>query len=148
MTPSERNIELHGRVIEATNAREVPSGLLAPDFSMVHHTSLATDYTYRGSEGMRDWMDDLLEEFAEDARCEVEELVAADEDCVVALLRVAGHGVHSHRPVEFRWTEVTWFRDGLATRSIGYTSPREALAAAGGRPAGPGPRREEALEAA
>ena len=148
MKASERNIELHGRVIEATNAREVPVGLLAPDFSMEHHTSLATDYTYHGSEGWRDWMNDLLEEFAEDARWEVEELVAADEDCVVALLRVAGHGVHSRRPLEFRWAEVTWFRDGLATRSIGYTSSGEALAAASEPPAGPRPGREQALEAA
>jgi ketosteroid isomerase-like protein len=128
----QRNIELHGRVVAAANAREVPSDLLAAEFSMEQHTSAATDYTYRGSCGWRDWMDDLLEEFTDDARYEVEELIAADEDFVVALLRIAGRGIHSGRPLEFRWAEVTWFRDGLATRSVGYTSGSEALAATAG----------------
>jgi ketosteroid isomerase-like protein len=129
MSP-QQNIELHGRVIAAANAREVPSELLAPEFSMEHHTSAITDYTYRGAPGWRDWIDDLLEEFTDDARCEVEELIAAGDDFVVAMLRVAGHGIHSGHPLEFRWAEVTWFRDGLATRSVGYTSGSEALLAA------------------
>ena len=133
MMASERNIELHGKVVAAVNAREVPSDLLAPGFSMAHHTSAATDHTYRGPQGWRDWMHDLLEEFSDDARYEVEELVAADEDFVVANLRVAGRGVHSGDPLEFRWAEVTWFRDGKATRAVGYTSDNEALLATGRR---------------
>ena len=129
MSP-EQNIELHGRVIAAANAREVPSDLLDPDFLMQHHTSAATDYTYHGAPGWRDWMNDLLEEFTDDARCEVEELIAAGDDFVVAMLRVAGHAIHSGHPLEFRWAEVTWFRDGRATRSAGYTNGTEALRAA------------------
>jgi ketosteroid isomerase-like protein len=138
MSP-QRNIELHGRVVAAANAREVPSELLAPEFSMQQHTSAATDYTYRGPNGWRDWMNDLLEEFGDDARYEVEELVAAEDDFVVANLRVAGNAVHSGVSLEFRWAEVTWFRDGLATRSVGYTSDCDALQAAGGRARTGGP---------
>lgn len=130
MSPQQnQNIELHGRVIAAANAREVPSELLAPDFSMRQHTCAATDYTYRGAPGWRDWMNDLLEEFTDDSRCEVEELIAAGDDFVVAMLRVAGHAIHSGQVLEFRWAEVTWFRDGLATRSAGYTNGTEALQA-------------------
>ncbi len=129
----QQNIELHSSLVAAINARQVPGRLLAVDFLMEQHTSAATDYLYRGAPGWREWINDLLEEFAEDARCEVEEIVAAEEDFVLANIRVRGRAVHSGVPLEFRWAEVTWFRDGRATRVAGFTTDSEALLAVGMR---------------
>ena len=57
--------------------------------------------------------------------------MACGEDFVVATFSVVGYGALSEEPLEFRWAGVTWFRDGKATRAIGYTTRREALEAVG-----------------
>jgi len=44
---------------------------------------------------------------------------------------VVGRGARSGMPLELRWAGATWFRDGKATRAIGYASPREALESVG-----------------
>ncbi len=133
MSP-QQNIELHALAVAAVNAREVPTEILAPGFCMEHHASAVTDYTYHGATGWQDWMDDVFEEFVGSPTCELEEIVAAAEDCVVAILRVEGRSAHSGMPISFRWAGVTWFRDGKATRTVGYTTRDEALQATGIRP--------------
>ncbi len=125
------NSEIHERVVDAVNAREVPVEILAPDFHMVNRASAVTDYTYHGATGWQDWMDDIFEEFVAGARYDMEEIVAEAEDCVVARFRIAGLSSLSRQPLEFRWAGVTWFRDGRATRAAGYATLGEALEAAG-----------------
>jgi len=61
----------------------------------------------------------------------VEEVIAASKDFVVATFSIVGLGAHSKEPLDFRWAGVTWFRDGKASRAIGYASRREALEAVG-----------------
>jgi len=128
---SSSNIAVHDRVVEAVNAREVPDDVLAPGFRMENRASAVTDYTYHGARGFGEWMGDLFESFAEGARYGVEEILAVGDDFVVARFFVLGRGASSGKPLEFRWTGVTWFRGGKATRAIGYTSGPEALAAVG-----------------
>ncbi len=131
-TPSpQRNLEIHERVVQAVNAREVPEDVLAPGFQMVNRASAVTDYTYHGATGWRDWMDDIFEEFLSGARYEMEEVVAEAWDRVVATFRISGRSARSRQPLEFRWTSVTWFDAGRATRTAGYATPDEALEAAG-----------------
>lgn len=125
----QRNIDAHRSVVEAVNAREVPEALLAPGFSMENRLSAVTDYDYHGATGFADWMSDLFEVFAEGALYEVEEVLAAGEDYVAAMFCVAGRGARSRLPLEFRWAGVTWFRGGLATKAVGYSSREEALKA-------------------
>jgi len=125
----ERNLDAHRQVVEAVNAREVPEALLAPGFSMENRLSAVTDYSYHGAVGFADWMSDLFEVFAEGARYQVEEILAAGEDYVAAMFCVAGRGARSQLPLEFRWAGVTWFRGGRATKAVGYASPEEALKA-------------------
>jgi ketosteroid isomerase-like protein len=128
---SQQNIDVHDRVVEAVNARRVPSDVLAPDFRMENRASAVTDYTYYGERGWREWMSDLFESFADGARFGVEEVLAVGDDFVAARFFVVGTGAGSGEPLEFRWTGVTWFSEGKAIRAVGYTSRREALDAVG-----------------
>jgi len=128
---SQRNIDVHERVVRAVNAREVPDDVLAPDFQMENRASAVTDYTYYGERGWREWMGDLFESFAEGARYDVEEIIAVGEDFVAARFSVVGRGARSGQPLEFRWIGVTWFHEGKATRAVGYSSRSEALEAVG-----------------
>ena len=128
---SQRNIDLHSRGAEAANARRVPEDLLAPGFRMENRVTAVTDHTYHGADGWREWMGDLFDVFAAGARYEVEEILAAGEDYVAAILCVSGLGVRSGLPLSFRWASVTWFRDGKAVRAVGYADRAEALEAVG-----------------
>lgn len=128
---SQRNIDLHTRGVQAANAREVPVDLLAPDFRMENRVTAVTDNTYHGADGWREWMSDLFDVFAEGARYEVEEIIAAGEDFVVAMLCVAGVGARSGLPIVFRWAGVTWFRGEKVLRAVGYANRSEALEAVG-----------------
>ena len=128
---SQRNIDVHDRVVQAVNARKVPEEVLAPGFQMENRASAVTDYTYHGERGWAEWMGDLFESFADGARYAVEEIIAVGEDFVAARFSVVGRGASSGEPLEFRWVGVTWFRDGKATRAVGYSSRREALHAVG-----------------
>jgi ketosteroid isomerase-like protein len=128
---SELNIELHRRGAEAANAREVPEEILASDFRLENRVTAVTDNTYHGASGWREWMSDLFDVFAEGARYGIEEVLAAGEDFVVATFCIDGRGARSGMPLAFRWASVTWFRDGKATRAVGYATRAEALAAVG-----------------
>ena len=125
-----RNIELQRRVVAAVNAREVPEEILAPGFWMENRASSVTDYTYHGAAGWRDWMNDIFEEFAPNARYQLDDILATGEDFVIAAFCIAGRSARSGEPLEFRWTGVTWFRDAHAIRAVGYANRGEAFAAA------------------
>ncbi len=132
---SQENIDLHERAIEAVNARvlsdELAAETLAPGFRIENAATAVTDKTYFGAEGVREWVRDIFEGLDEDARYETEEILADDEDFVVARVRIVGHGARSGAPVKLRWVSVTWYADGRATRSVGYLRRREALKAVG-----------------
>jgi hypothetical protein len=126
---TQRNLELQGRAVAALNAREVPADLLAPGFAMRSCASAVADYTYRGASGWRDWMNDTLEEFSEGAQMRIEQIVAATDEFVVASFCIDGASARLRTPLSFRWTGVTWFHNGRATRAAGYSTRREALEA-------------------
>jgi ketosteroid isomerase-like protein len=132
---SRENIELHERGIEALNARvlsdELAAETLAPGFRIENAATAITDKTYYGAEGVREWVRDIFEGFDEDARYELEEILADGDDFVVARVRLVGHGARSGAPVELRWVAATWYEDGKATRSAGYLRRSEALEAVG-----------------
>jgi ketosteroid isomerase-like protein len=116
-------------MVEAAIDRETPSALLAPDFQMENHVAAAVDYSYNGASGWREWLADLFEVFAEGARFRNEELIAVGDDLVAAMFCVDGRSVRSGNWIAFRWMAVTWFRDGMVTRIVGYSSRGVALKA-------------------
>ena len=134
----DQNVALHRQVIAAACEGRVPESLLAADFRMEHHTCSMTARSYRGPAGWRDWNRDLFEEFCCDAQLEVETILAAEQDFVVAAMCLSGTSVHARTPIRFRWTEVTWFSDSTVTRAIGFPTPEEALMAAQRGPQAPG----------
>jgi ketosteroid isomerase-like protein len=125
-TPN-RNLAILLRTIDAVNAREVPEELLAPTFRMESDMTAVTDYVYRGAMGLRDWMNDVFEVLATGARYELDEIIAADDELVVAAFHITGRGARSNVPVALEWVGIMWFRGGLITRIVGRASRREAL---------------------
>jgi ketosteroid isomerase-like protein len=128
---SQENVELVYRYVAALNAREVPDGLLTPDFVMVNAETAVTDKTYTGVAGSIEWTQDILEAFDNTARIEIEQVVADADEFVVTLNRIAGVGARSGAPLTFRWASVSWVRDGKVARVVGYLRRREALKAVG-----------------
>jgi len=128
---SRENVELAYRYGEALNAREVPDGLLAPDFVMVNAETAVTDKAYAGAPGVIEWTHDIFEAFDAAARFEIERVVADSDEFVVTVNRIAGVGVRSRAPLLFRWAAVFWVRDGKLARVVGYLRRGEALKAVG-----------------
>ena len=92
---SRENVALAYRYGEALNAREVPDGLLAPDFVMVNAETAVTDKSYEGASGVIEWTRDIFEAFDATARFEIEQVVADSDEFVVTLNRIAGVGARS-----------------------------------------------------
>ena len=132
---SQENIDLHRRASAALDAREFPDELFmelcAPEFRMENTSTAVTDKTYVGAEGVREWIADFFEAFDQDARHEIEQIVADGEDFVVSVVRFVGRGARSGAPLVLRWVSVTWFDKGKMTRAVGYLSRRQALGAVG-----------------
>jgi ketosteroid isomerase-like protein len=127
---SDENLELLRRVVDAINADEILAELIAPDFEMKNATTAVTDATYHGHEGARKWRRELFDVF-DDARFEVDEVLADGPDYVVIANRIVGRGSSSGAPLDMRWVSVLWFRDGQLRRADGYTNRREAIRAVG-----------------
>ena len=96
---SRQNVELVYRYGAALNAREVPEGLLAPDFVMVNATTAVMDKTYHGAAGVLEWKNDMFEAFDVGARLEIKQVIADGDDFVVATVRLSGAGAASVEPV-------------------------------------------------
>jgi hypothetical protein len=96
---SEENVEIVRKAIEAVSAREVPEDLIAPDARIQNVATAVSDNLYVGHDGVREWQEDFFGVMDEGARLEVEEVIAVGEDCVVVMLRLAGHGAQSGAPL-------------------------------------------------
>jgi ketosteroid isomerase-like protein len=128
---SEQSVELAYHYGAALNAREVPDGLLTPDFVMVNAETAVTDKTYTGGRGVMEWIEDTFEAFDTAARFEIEKVVAYSDEFVVTMNRITGTGARSGAPLLIRWAAVFWIRDGKLARVVGYVRRREALKAVG-----------------
>ncbi|MGO9322889.1 MAG: hypothetical protein ACLQBY_19090 [Solirubrobacteraceae bacterium] len=122
------NVDVPGLVMGAVNVRDAPGDLVAPGFRMENRVTAGADEVYCGERAWREWLDDLLAVFAQDARYSAEIIETRDE-FVVASYSIRGHGAHSGEWIDFRWVGVTWFHNGQAVRAVNYTSREEALCA-------------------
>jgi ketosteroid isomerase-like protein len=125
------NVELAYRYAAALNARNVPDGLLTPDFVMVNAATAVTDKSYDGAPGVIEWTRDMFDAFDSSARFDIERVVADGDDFVVTVNRIGGAGARSGAPLVLRWAAVFWIRDGKLARVVGYARRRDALKAAG-----------------
>lgn len=123
-------VDLVQRLGDALNAGEVPE-FVAPDVRFDNASTAVTDGTYVGSDGVRDWMRDWFEVFAEGARFQLDEVLAESDEYVVAIVSLSGRGRTSDAPLEMRWVTVLYFRGGKLTRGASFTSRRKALESVG-----------------
>ena len=130
--PGDDKIRILNAGVEAVNAREVNEALLTEDFEIVNVSNALTDKTYRGASGAREWQHDFFDVLDENARFEVTEIVEDREDYLVVRNRLVGTASASGVPFDMEWFSAWWFRDGRATRTVGYNSRRAALAAVHG----------------
>jgi ketosteroid isomerase-like protein len=137
---SQENVEIVRRAFEefkAGLARGEPgapfdSGLNAPDAEWVLPPGTpGMREVYRGREGFLEFMRTWTEDF--EWSIDLERVIDAGEDRVVALFHQRATGKTSGVPVELHMGLVYELRDGRIQRMTNYLDPAEALEAAGVR---------------
>jgi len=129
--PSEPNVELYRRGIDAFNQRDIEAflSLADPDVLGISRVLAIEGETYRGHDGTRRWWNDLLAVFPDFA---IQVVWVRDAgDVTVAELRNSAHGEGSAAALaELVWQVSEW-RDGRVVRWQIYENEQAALQAAG-----------------
>ena len=128
---SEENVAIARRLVEAVNQDALPRDLLTPECEIKNATTAVTEATYHGYEGALKWRSAFFD-VVEDARFEIEEILATGPDFVAFGSRIVGTGSSSGVPVNLRWASVIWVQDGKIARAVGFNSRRAALEAVAG----------------
>jgi ketosteroid isomerase-like protein len=102
----------------------------APDVDIVSPTAELFGRSYRGHEGLRDYVQDFVDAF-EPVQLDLEEIVDGGEQGVVCVIRIRARGAQSGAEVRYCNASVITVRDGLIRREVVYTNPAEALEAVG-----------------
>ncbi len=131
---SQENVGSFKRFLDAYNRRDVEAMLEELDPEVEWHPAILTPLegeptVYRGHEGMREWVRDLDEVFAE---IDVEFSEIRDlGDRIVAIgsirMRGKGSGAETESPI----ASVSDLKNGKSIRVRTYLDPKEALEAAG-----------------
>ena len=129
---SQGNVELQYRAADAFNRRDIDAflALCDPDGEFTTRVSeLEGGGPYRGHDGVRSWLEDLLG-ISPDFSVEIEEVLDLGA-VTIARQRHRGHGMGSDAPMEQTAWIVTEWRDSKAIWWRVYQSEAEALEAAG-----------------
>jgi ketosteroid isomerase-like protein len=128
---SQENIEGIKRAYEAMSELDAEAmvGLCEPDVEFRSRIAEADDVTYRGHDGVRDYIASLAEVF-EWVRTEPLDVVD-ESDRAVICNRFRARGRHSGVEVEERFFQALRFRDGKVLWWAFYPSKAEALEAVG-----------------
>ncbi len=133
---SRENVEIVRQAIEANNRSDDEArieALLALWDPSCEYTSVIAalePHTYRGHDGIRRYVSDLAERWAE-WRSEVEDVIEVGSDTVVVSIRFSAVGKDSGVPIEARLGAVVVLSDGKLLRGHTYPSRQEALEAVG-----------------
>jgi uncharacterized protein len=125
------NLDVVRAGFAAYNAGDV-DGLLAvcaPDVELVPLSSLLTGETYRGHQGVRDYLDAISEDWSQRV-VELDRLIEAGDE-VVLRGRFQARGRSSGVDVDAPAAWVVTLRDGRVVRLRAYTDPQDALEAVG-----------------
>jgi ketosteroid isomerase-like protein len=120
---------------QAALARDDPgswfdSEAIAADAEWVMFPGFPGPPSYRGRDGFVEFLRTWTEDF-EDWSIELERLIDAGDDRVVALFRQTATGKGSGVPVELHFGQVQELKDSRVIRIRNYPDPAEALKAAG-----------------
>ena len=131
---SQKNVEAFKRGSDAANRRDIDALLAVLDPEVEWHPAMAAllegaTTVYRGHEGVRTWLRDQEESFAE-SRIDYSEIRGLGER-VVAIGRLHTRGKESGAEIESPVGWVAEFKNGKVIRAMAYLDPKEALEAAG-----------------
>jgi ketosteroid isomerase-like protein len=135
---SEENVEIVRRGLEtlrkAVERRDFDaafdSDVTADDVEWIPSRSFPGPNSYRGRDGVSAYMRTWAENF-DHLSFEIERLIDAPDDRVVALIHQRASGKGSGVPVEMQLAAVYALKDGRVIRIQNYLDPAEALEAAG-----------------
>jgi ketosteroid isomerase-like protein len=103
--------------------------LFDPEIEVINFETFPVTEPYHGWDGVMQWLADISEPF-DDFHFELLEVLAHDEDRVVAQLRVRGSSRTGGPDFALVWGAIMTYRDGKLIRAEGFRTPEEALAAA------------------
>lgn len=128
------NVEIYGRLIEAFNqgGTDAVLGFFSEDVE-VYDPDLPGDGTYRGQDGLRHMLDQMLSGAERTVVRDFEVIPAGDR--VVALTHTYARGEGGDPEVEVRDAHMMTFRDGKIVYWRLYLDRNEALSDAGLDPA-------------
>jgi ketosteroid isomerase-like protein len=135
---SEENVEVVRRGLEtlreALERRDFDSAfdadVLAEDVEWIPSRSFPGRSSYRGRDGFSEYMRTWAEDFGQ-LSFDIEWLIDAPDDRVVALVHQRASGQGSGVPVEMHLAAVYDLKDGRVIRIRNYLDPADALEAAG-----------------
>jgi ketosteroid isomerase-like protein len=125
---SEQNVELHQRLVEAFNARDVEAFVALGDPSIEVHSVFAAvgGAVYHGHDGLRRMFGDLEDEWGDEFRVEPEAYFDLGENTLAASVLYAV-GRHSGAEVALSVAHVARWRDGLIVYLKAYAHREDAL---------------------
>jgi ketosteroid isomerase-like protein len=129
-----QNIQVVRKGVEAFNRRDVDGVVATASPNVEWEDSMfwsGVARTYRGREGLREWVNQVLEPW-ESIHVELEEITEAPNDRVFygLFLTARGKGSGIEPPGQRFWT-VVWLANGKVTRRQVFLERAEALEAAG-----------------
>jgi ketosteroid isomerase-like protein len=133
---SRENVEVVRQVIESARSDgleariEAVLALFDPSCEYTRVTAAVDPQTYRGQNGIRRYISDMADSWAE-WRTEVEDVFEVGPDTVVATFRFRAIGKDSGVPVEARLGGVFVLSQGKILRGQNYASRQQALEAVG-----------------
>ena len=133
---SRENVEIVRKLIEANRSDDLESriepmlALWDPSCEYTSVTAALDPHTYRGHDGIRRYLSDMADSWAE-WRSEVEDVFEVGPHTVVATIRSRLIGKDSGVPVETRLGVVFVLSQGKILRGQAYPSRQDALEAVG-----------------
>jgi ketosteroid isomerase-like protein len=130
---SHENVEIVQRAIEAAFAQppDLDTVREVADHALVLTTDWGVDTTeHHGTQGLLDGIEEMTAAF-DPWQQDIERLIDAGPDSVVALMTLRARGKQSGAPVEFPWAMVLSVDRGRITSARAFTAQNEALKAVG-----------------
>jgi ketosteroid isomerase-like protein len=129
---SQENVEVVQNLFDAFNRGDMDAwaGFLSPDVVWESLPLPGFREVYRGRAEAREWLEQLLELFAE-THLEVEQITALGDDRVRIAYANRARGRGSGLPLEPMIWSIFWLAEGLITRRQVFRTKDEALEAAG-----------------
>ena len=125
---SERNVELHRRLIEAFNARDIEAFIALCDPQIELHSTFAAvgGAVYNGHDGLRRWHRDLEDAWGGEISLEPEAYFDLDEDTLTVNV-IHGRGRQSGAEVALPAAQLARWRDGLIVHIKAYAHREDAF---------------------